>query len=102
MAVGNKHPDPSRALMSMTLSTTRANKKRSKAKGVAQMHGSRELTFFARRLPGEEGVASEAGQLVEGAGVIMMGQVVEAGAVWGTGAGDAIDKSDPTFIEFAT
>lgn len=81
--------------MSMTPSMTRANKRRSKAKEVVQMRGSKEPTFFARLpLAEAEGVViSEEGQMEEGPEVIMMGQVVgvEAGAAQDTGAEDAID-----------
>lgn len=64
--------------MSMTLSMTWANKRRSKAKEEVQMHGSREPTFFARLpLAGGEGVVVfEEGQMEEGAGGIVMGLVV--------------------------
>ena len=79
----------------MTLSMTRANKRRSKAKEGVQMHGSKEPTFFARLpLAEAEGVVvSEEGQMEEGPGVIVMGQVVGvvAKAAQDTGAGDAID-----------
>lgn len=77
----------------MTLSTTGASKRRSKAKEGAQMPGSREQMFFARLL-GEEGVADLEGvRLNEGGGVIVVGQVagVEARAAEGTAAGGAID-----------
>ena len=81
--------------MSMTLSTTWANKRRSKAKEGVQMHGSKEPTFFAR-LPqagGEGTVVLEEGRMEEGAEVIVVGQMVgvEGGAAQDTGTGEAID-----------
>lgn len=103
--VGNRHPGKGGVSMSMTPSMTRGNRKKSKASEGVQMLGSREPTFFARQLPGGEGVlVSQGGPQVEGAEVITIGQATEAGAMTDqfTGTGEAVDLTGILLGNIAT